>query len=101
MPKTKTARSGRERAGLPPATLERMLYYLKLTREAESRIEHVRYRQGKSREGSTSGAGRKPLGSAQPCLSLEVVDLRSLLAYDEEAVLASVRKCTKAILMRQ
>jgi 2-oxoisovalerate dehydrogenase E1 component beta subunit len=34
-------------------------------------------------------------------LSLEVVDLRSLLPYDEEAVLASVRKCGKVILLHE
>jgi hypothetical protein len=31
-------------------------------------------------------------------LSLEIVDLRTLLPYDEEAVLASIRKCNKVIL---
>jgi len=35
MPKTKTARSGSGRAGLPAAALEGMLYSLKLTRDAE------------------------------------------------------------------
>ena len=34
-------------------------------------------------------------------LSLEVVDLRSLLPYDEEMVLASVRKCSKVILLHE
>jgi len=34
-------------------------------------------------------------------ISLEVVDLRSLLPYDEEAVLASVRKCSKALLLHE
>jgi 2-oxoisovalerate dehydrogenase E1 component beta subunit len=34
-------------------------------------------------------------------LSLEVVDLRSLLPYDEEVVLASVRKCSKVILLHE
>jgi 2-oxoisovalerate dehydrogenase E1 component beta subunit len=34
-------------------------------------------------------------------LSLEVVDLRSLLPYDEERVLASVRKCNKVILLHE
>jgi 2-oxoisovalerate dehydrogenase E1 component beta subunit len=37
----------------------------------------------------------------QDGLSLEVVDLRSLLPYDEEAVLASVRKCNKVILLHE
>ena len=34
-------------------------------------------------------------------ISLEVVDLRSLLPYDEELVLASVRKCSKVILLHE
>jgi 2-oxoisovalerate dehydrogenase E1 component beta subunit len=34
-------------------------------------------------------------------LSLEVVDLRSLLPYDEEVVLGSVRKCSKVILLHE
>jgi 2-oxoisovalerate dehydrogenase E1 component beta subunit len=34
-------------------------------------------------------------------ISLEVVDLRSLLPYDEEAVLASVRKCNKVLLLHE
>jgi pyruvate/2-oxoglutarate/acetoin dehydrogenase E1 component len=34
-------------------------------------------------------------------ISLEVVDLRTLLPYDEQAVLASVRKCNKVILLHE
>jgi len=34
-------------------------------------------------------------------ISLEVVDLRTLLPYDEEAVLATVRKCNKVILLHE
>jgi 2-oxoisovalerate dehydrogenase E1 component beta subunit len=34
-------------------------------------------------------------------LSLEVVDLRSLLPYDEEVVLGSARKCSKVILLHE
>ena len=34
-------------------------------------------------------------------ISLEVVDLRTLLPYDEAAVLASVRKCNKVILLHE
>jgi 2-oxoisovalerate dehydrogenase E1 component beta subunit len=34
-------------------------------------------------------------------VSLEVVDLRTLLPYDREAVLASVRKCNKVILLHE
>jgi 2-oxoisovalerate dehydrogenase E1 component beta subunit len=34
-------------------------------------------------------------------ISTEVLDLRSLLPYDEQAVLASVRKCNKVILLHE
>lgn len=34
-------------------------------------------------------------------VSLEVVDLRSLLPYDEDAVLESARKCSKVILLHE
>jgi 2-oxoisovalerate dehydrogenase E1 component beta subunit len=34
-------------------------------------------------------------------ISLEIVDLRSLLPYDEETVLASVRKCNKVMLLHE
>ena len=34
-------------------------------------------------------------------IQLEVVDLRSLLPYDEETVLASVRKCNKVLLLHE
>jgi 2-oxoisovalerate dehydrogenase E1 component beta subunit len=34
-------------------------------------------------------------------ISLEVVDLRTLLPYDEDAVLRSVRKCSKVILLHE
>lgn len=34
-------------------------------------------------------------------LSLEVVDLRTLLPYDEDAVVVSVRKCSKVILLHE
>jgi pyruvate/2-oxoglutarate/acetoin dehydrogenase E1 component len=34
-------------------------------------------------------------------ISLEVVDLRTLLPYDEQCVLSSVRKCTKVILVHE
>src|SRR2546426_8762331 len=38
---------------------------------------------------------------AKEGVSLEVVDLRSLLPYDEQAVLATVRKCNKVILLHE
>jgi 2-oxoisovalerate dehydrogenase E1 component beta subunit len=34
-------------------------------------------------------------------ISLEVVDLRTLVPYDEDAVLASVRKCNKVLLLHE
>ena len=45
-------------------TLEQMLYYLKLTREAESRIERVLYRQGKIVGGVYVGRGQEAIGVA-------------------------------------
>ena len=42
-------------------TLERMLYYLKLTREAEYRIERVLYRQGKIVGGVYVGRGQEAI----------------------------------------
>ena len=38
---------------------------------------------------------------AKEGISLEVVDLRTLLPYDEDAVLASARKCNKVILLHE
>jgi len=38
---------------------------------------------------------------AKEGIDLEVVDLRTLLPYDEQAVLASVRKCSKVILLHE
>ncbi len=38
---------------------------------------------------------------AKEGISLEVVDLRTLLPYDEQAVLESVRKCNKVILLHE
>ena len=55
--------TGRKKApGLDPRLLERMLYYLKLTREAESRIEQVLYRQGKIVGGVYVGRGQEAIG---------------------------------------
>jgi TPP-dependent pyruvate/acetoin dehydrogenase alpha subunit len=45
-------------------TVERMLYYLKLTREAEARIERVLYRQGKIVGGVYVGRGQEAIGVA-------------------------------------
>lgn len=54
--------SKRAADGLDAATLERMLYYLKLTREAEYRIERVLYRQGKIVGGVYVGRGQEAIG---------------------------------------
>ena len=43
-------------------TMARMLYYLKLTREAETRIERVLYRQGKIVGGVFTGRGQEAIG---------------------------------------
>src|SRR2546426_1844916 len=47
--------------GPDAATLERMLYYMKLTREAELRIERVLYRQGKIVGGVYVGRGQEAI----------------------------------------
>ena len=38
---------------------------------------------------------------AKEGISLEVVDLRTLLPYDEQCVLSSVRKCSKVVLLHE
>jgi len=48
--------------GLPKETLDRMLYYLKLTRAAEDRIERALYRQGKIVGGVYTGRGQEAVG---------------------------------------
>lgn len=61
---TKINRSGK--IGPDTEVLERMLYYLKLTRESEYRIERVLYRQGKIVGGVYVGRGQEAIavGSA-------------------------------------
>ena len=44
------------------ATLRRMLYFLRLTRESETRIEQVLYRQGKIVGGVYTGRGQEAIG---------------------------------------
>ena len=58
-----------------PAVLERMLYYLKLTRAAEYRIERVLYRQGKIVGGVYVGRGQEAIavGSAIQLIQGDVV----------------------------
>ncbi|HEY6290671.1 MAG TPA: thiamine pyrophosphate-dependent dehydrogenase E1 component subunit alpha [Terriglobia bacterium] len=56
-----TPLSNRGTAQPDSRTLERMLYYLKLTREAEYRIERVLYRQGKIVGGVYVGRGQEAM----------------------------------------
>jgi len=56
---SKSTHQGRE---LDSATLRQMLYYLKLTRESELRIEQVLYRQGKIVGGVYVGRGQEAIG---------------------------------------
>jgi len=72
--KTKVKRSRRD--ALPDAaTLERMLYSMKLTREAEYRIERVLYRQGKILGGVYVGRGQEAIsvGSAIQLVEGDVI----------------------------
>jgi TPP-dependent pyruvate/acetoin dehydrogenase alpha subunit len=55
---TKVVRTAR----IDAALLEQMIYYLKLTREAEWRIENVLYRQGKIVGGVYVGRGQEAIG---------------------------------------
>lgn len=62
MAQARPAKGGKKTL-LPDArTLERMLYYLKLTREAETRIDQVLYRQGKIVGGVYVGRGQEAIG---------------------------------------
>jgi TPP-dependent pyruvate/acetoin dehydrogenase alpha subunit len=58
----KTVKSSERKIQPDPATLKRMLYYLKLTRESELRIEQVLYRQGKIVGGVYVGRGQEAIG---------------------------------------
>lgn len=59
---TKTRKISRQAPAPDAATLEGMLYYLKLTRAAEQRIERVLYRQGKIVGGVYVGRGQEAIG---------------------------------------
>jgi TPP-dependent pyruvate/acetoin dehydrogenase alpha subunit len=58
----KVTQSAQERRKLDTATMTQALYYLKLTREAEWRIENVLYRQGKIVGGVYVGRGQEAIG---------------------------------------
>src|SRR5208337_3658845 len=62
MANTKAVKSSPRKAAPNAALLERMLYYLKLTRESEWRIENVLYRQGKIVGGVYVGRGQEAIG---------------------------------------
>jgi len=62
MKSTTIAKMSKQSTKPDAATLERMVYYLKLTREAESRIENVLYRQGKIVGGVYVGRGQEAIG---------------------------------------
>jgi len=66
MAAVRTTQSDQKFATPDVETLERMLYYLKLTRAAEERIERVLYRQGKIVGGVYTGRGQEAIavGSA-------------------------------------
>jgi TPP-dependent pyruvate/acetoin dehydrogenase alpha subunit len=49
--------------GPDTAALERMLYYMKVTRAAEAHIEEVLYRQGKIVGGVYTGRGQEAIGA--------------------------------------
>jgi TPP-dependent pyruvate/acetoin dehydrogenase alpha subunit len=59
---TGTVLNKEQNPGIAEETLLRMLYYLKLTREAELRIENVLYRQGKIVGGVYTGRGQEAIG---------------------------------------
>src|ERR1700730_19213097 len=62
MSTTQTSANSHETSEPEASVLERMLYYLKLTREAETRIERVLYRQGKIVGGVCVGRGEEGIG---------------------------------------
>jgi len=59
---SKSAKKSTNSPGPDQATLERMLYFLKLTRAAEDRLERVLYRQGKIVGGVYTGRGQEAIG---------------------------------------
>ncbi|HET7102435.1 MAG TPA: thiamine pyrophosphate-dependent dehydrogenase E1 component subunit alpha, partial [Terriglobia bacterium] len=75
MAQARPTKDKKKTQALDPEILERMLYYLKLTREAETRIEQVLYRQGKIVGGVYVGRGQEAIGvgSAIQLLESDVV----------------------------
>src|SRR5579863_4459946 len=68
---TKSAKKAKNSKGPDQATLERMLYFLKLTRAAEDRLERVLYRQGKIVGGVYTGRGQEAVGVGSAILLRE------------------------------
>ena len=64
MATTKTAKAAKKLTAPGAETLARMLYYLKLARASEERIERVLYRQGKIVGGVYVGRGQEAIGVA-------------------------------------
>jgi TPP-dependent pyruvate/acetoin dehydrogenase alpha subunit len=62
MTQARTTKNKKKTEAPDPETQVRMLYYLKLTREAETRIEQVLYRQGKIVGGVYTGRGQEAIG---------------------------------------
>jgi 2-oxoisovalerate dehydrogenase E1 component beta subunit len=84
---------------VPPKLTRRQLhdlyYYLRLNRRVDEQLVSL-YRQGTVWTALEAAQELEKEG-----LLLEVVDLRTLLPYDEQTVLASVRKCSKVILLHE
>jgi 2-oxoisovalerate dehydrogenase E1 component beta subunit len=84
---------------VPPKLTRRQLhdlyYYLRLNRRVDEQLVSL-YRQGTVWTALEAAQELEKEGRL-----LEVVDLRTLLPYDEQTVLASVRKCSKVILLHE
>src|ERR1041384_3327753 len=67
--------SAQQRSALPPTETQiRLLYYLKLTRELEDRIERKLYRQGKVLGGVYVGRGQEAIAVGS-CIDLRSDDV--------------------------
>ena len=71
MAQARPAKGKRQTSAPDTHTLERMLFYLKLTREAEARIDQVLYRQGKIVGGVYVGRGQEAIGVGSAIQLLE------------------------------
>jgi 2-oxoisovalerate dehydrogenase E1 component beta subunit len=80
---------------LPRRQLHDLYYYLRLNGRVDEQLVSL-YRQGTVWTALEAAQELEKEG-----LLLEVVDLRTPLPYDEQTVLASVRKCSKVILLHE